>query len=353
MSASAHRRRHGTQPLLPRSARRLGTCRTAGAGGPRRDDDATRMRLRTSELRTWRGRGSRRLERHRHDRPDRPCRSHGYSQQATRSRARPSLLPSGSDPSVVRVPIGDWPSGLYVARLRGPGGEGLAPFVVRPRRLGEHRVAIVLPTNTWQAYNLRDVDGNGVGDSWYAHPGVASVDLAEAVSRTDGVPPRFQRLRPWLPALARAAPDRGGLPRRRRPRAGRDRGSARAALRPDRLPRTRGVRDHACLRRDRAVPRPGREPRLPLLEQLLLPRRAARAAPVQDRQVARPRSSRGCARRRAVRRLEPEPLSEQAVHGHRGVAGGLAVRGHAPAERGSLRALRDRDRRADIRLAAR
>jgi len=91
----------------------------------------------------------------------------------------------------VRLQIGDWPSGLYVARLRGPGGEGLAPFVVRPRRLGEHRVAVVLPTNTWQAYNLRDVDGNGVGDSWYAHPGVASVDL-ERPYLDQGVPPRFR-----------------------------------------------------------------------------------------------------------------------------------------------------------------
>lgn len=91
----------------------------------------------------------------------------------------------------IRVPIGDWPSGLYVARLRGPGGEGLAPFVVRPKRLGEHRIAVVLPTNTWQAYNLRDVDGNGVGDSWYAHSGVPSVDLARPYL-DGGVPPRFR-----------------------------------------------------------------------------------------------------------------------------------------------------------------
>ena len=91
----------------------------------------------------------------------------------------------------IGVQVGDWPSGLYVARLRGPGGEGLAPFVVRPRHLGEHRVAVVLPTNTWQAYNLRDVDGNGVGDSWYAHSGVASVDLTRPYLDR-GVPPRFR-----------------------------------------------------------------------------------------------------------------------------------------------------------------
>ena len=39
------------------------------------------------------------------------------------------------------------------------------PFVVRPARLGQHRVAVVLPTLTWQAYNLRDDDGDGTGDS--------------------------------------------------------------------------------------------------------------------------------------------------------------------------------------------
>jgi hypothetical protein len=109
----------------------------------------------------------------------------------------------------LRVPVGDWPSGVYVARLRGPGGVGSAPFVVRPKRLGLHRVAVVLPTHTWQAYNLRDVDGNGVGDSWYAHAGVASVDLTRPYL-DQGVPPRFRGydrgfLR-WL-VLHRAAAD--------------------------------------------------------------------------------------------------------------------------------------------------
>ena len=91
----------------------------------------------------------------------------------------------------IAVPIGDWPSGLYVARVAGPGGVGRAPFVVRPNRLGKHRVAVVLPTNTWQAYNFRDVDGNGVGDTWYAHPDVASVDLTRPYL-DGGVPPKFR-----------------------------------------------------------------------------------------------------------------------------------------------------------------
>jgi hypothetical protein len=71
--------------------------------------------------------------------------------------------------SVVPVRIGNWPSGLYVARLTAADGRvGFAPFVVLPQRLGEHRVAVVLPTMTWQAYNLRDDDGDGKGDTWYA-----------------------------------------------------------------------------------------------------------------------------------------------------------------------------------------
>ena len=39
------------------------------------------------------------------------------------------------------------------------------------------RVAVVVPTNTWQAYNFRDVDGDGVGDTWYADPHIPCVDL--------------------------------------------------------------------------------------------------------------------------------------------------------------------------------
>src|SRR5262249_50586162 len=68
-----------------------------------------------------------------------------------------------------RVRIGSWRSGLYFARLQARDGRlGFAPFVVTPRRLGENRVAVVMPTFTWQAYNLRDDDGDGKGDTWYA-----------------------------------------------------------------------------------------------------------------------------------------------------------------------------------------
>jgi hypothetical protein len=78
------------------------------------------------------------------------------------------------------VPIGRWPSGLYFARLEAPDGRvGFAPFVLAPhgRRA---RVAVVLPTLTWQAYNFRDDDGDGLPDSWYAGKRLNTVRLGRA-----------------------------------------------------------------------------------------------------------------------------------------------------------------------------
>jgi hypothetical protein len=71
-----------------------------------------------------------------------------------------------------------WPSGLYFLRVTTSDRRvGYAPVVLRPKRLGEHRVAVVLPTNTWQADNLRDSNGDGWGDSWSAGGSVGVVDL--------------------------------------------------------------------------------------------------------------------------------------------------------------------------------
>jgi hypothetical protein len=48
------------------------------------------------------------------------------------------LLASLEHGRAIRVRIGDWPSGLYFAELWGSRGKvGYAPFVLRPRRLGE------------------------------------------------------------------------------------------------------------------------------------------------------------------------------------------------------------------------
>lgn len=105
---------------------------------------------------------------------------------------------------IVPVSIGDWASGLYFARLEAADGRvGFAPLVVRPTRLGEHRVAIVLPTLTWQAYNLRDVNGDGKGDSWYARWSHRTVRLGRPFLNR-GVPSCFRRYDlPFLRWLAR------------------------------------------------------------------------------------------------------------------------------------------------------
>jgi N,N-dimethylformamidase beta subunit-like, C-terminal len=97
-----------------------------------------------------------------------------------------------------RIGIGHWASGLYFARVAARDGRvGFAPFVVRPRRLGEHQVAVVLPTMTWQAYNLRG------GGSWYASWRVRTVRLARPFLNR-GVPYNFRSYDlPYLRWLAR------------------------------------------------------------------------------------------------------------------------------------------------------
>jgi hypothetical protein len=103
------------------------------------------------------------------------------------------VIGDGRPGRVVRVRIGDWPSGVYFARLSSSDGRvGFAPIVVTPRRLGEHRVAVVEPTLTWQAYNLRDDDGDGKGDSWYARWTVHTVRLDRPYLNR-GVPYNFRR----------------------------------------------------------------------------------------------------------------------------------------------------------------
>ncbi|HKB20112.1 MAG TPA: N,N-dimethylformamidase beta subunit family domain-containing protein [Gaiellaceae bacterium] len=95
-------------------------------------------------------------------------------------------------PGVLRVVrAGNWPSGLYFLRLTAPDGRvGYAPFVVT-RRVPTSRVAVVLSTNTWQAYNFWDANGDGWGDSWYVSGTTRSVDL-ERPFLDFGVPFRFR-----------------------------------------------------------------------------------------------------------------------------------------------------------------
>ena len=96
-------------------------------------------------------------------------------------------------PARLRVRIGAWNSGVYYARLTARDGRvGYAPLIVRPPRLGRHRIAVVMPTNTWQAYNFRDEDGDGVGDTWYAGCPSCTVRL-ERPFVDHGEPPHFRR----------------------------------------------------------------------------------------------------------------------------------------------------------------
>jgi hypothetical protein len=96
-----------------------------------------------------------------------------------------------SSPATISVQTGAWPSGLYAARLTADDGRvGFAPFVLRTPTPGTVRQLVVLPTNTWQAYNMYDRDGDGWGDTWYAG-GNPPVDLTRPY-RDRGVPPRFR-----------------------------------------------------------------------------------------------------------------------------------------------------------------
>ena len=75
-------------------------------------------------------------------------------------------------------------SGLYFAVVATGKRFGSAPFILRPAHLGEKRVLVVLPTNTWEAYNFRG------GDSWYFDAAVHVVDLTRPFF-SPGLPPHY------------------------------------------------------------------------------------------------------------------------------------------------------------------
>jgi hypothetical protein len=109
---------------------------------------------------------------------------------------------------IVNVRLGDWPSGVYFVQLTAPGGRvGYAPFVLRPKHLGQNRVAVVMPTQTWQAYNRRDDNGDGKADTWYACACQHTARLGRPFLDR-GTPPHFKYYEiPFLRWLSRTHPD--------------------------------------------------------------------------------------------------------------------------------------------------
>ena len=113
-------------------------------------------------------------------------------------------VPNRSAPFSFAVRTKGLPTGVYFVRLTGGDGRvGFAPFVVPPHRFGAHRVAVVLPSFTWQAYNFEDANGDGWGDTWYAG-WLARTASAGRHYMGWGMPPFFRRYDlPYLAWLAR------------------------------------------------------------------------------------------------------------------------------------------------------
>ena len=93
-------------------------------------------------------------------------------------------------PMQVRIPA-DWSSGIYAAVLTADDGRvGYAPIIVRPPA-PRWRVAVVMPTSTWGAYNFYDANGDGWGDTWYARWKTNNADLTRP-NPNRGVPYRYR-----------------------------------------------------------------------------------------------------------------------------------------------------------------
>ena len=66
------------------------------------------------------------------------------------------------------IAIGAWRPGVYFAALSNDAGDvGYAPLIVRAPA-PHSRVAVLVPDQTWSAYNFYDEDRDGFPDTWYA-----------------------------------------------------------------------------------------------------------------------------------------------------------------------------------------
>jgi hypothetical protein len=96
-----------------------------------------------------------------------------------------------SAPAPIALQVGDWPSGVYFVQVTADDGRvGYAPLIVRPAK-PQARVAVVMPTTTWGAYNFSDADGDGWGDTWYARWATSFADLSRP-NPNRGVPYHYR-----------------------------------------------------------------------------------------------------------------------------------------------------------------
>ena len=196
---------------------------------------------------------------------------------AGRARLARATRRAGARCGVIRA--GDWPSGLYFLRLTASDGRvGYAPFIVRPRGSATRRVAVVLATNTWQAYNFDDADGDGWGDSWYVERGPAERRPARGRTSTSACRSASatgtSTFIAWLNAPASASTSS-------RTTTSSASASGDALARAYDLVVFPGHEEYVTTHAYdviAALPRPRRQPDVPRGEQLLLARRARRAA---------------------------------------------------------------------------
>ena len=124
--------------------------------------------------------------------------------------------------------------------------------------------------HTWQAYNCRDGDRDGHGDTWYAGWRLDKALLIRPFLNR-GVPPHFREYdAPFVRWLATGP--RVDYLSRRRPRSGRSGHELANAYRLIVFP---GHHEYVTTHEYDVVeqlPGPGRQPRIPLGEQLLLAR---------------------------------------------------------------------------------
>ena len=114
------------------------------------------------------------------------------------NRNQPGAFPVQLDPT--------WGSGVYFARLEADDGRvGFAPIVLRPA-VPAQRVAVVMPTSTWQAYNFYDANGDGWGDTWYARWRTMRVDVTRPHPNR-GIPYRYRsydlQFQHWLAQMGK------------------------------------------------------------------------------------------------------------------------------------------------------